>query len=134
MPALFLYFMKTFRNYRGSFYGVTFYPFGRIVKAKQKDKSFKYYYQIRVALTERLIEVASSRKKIFGLNKYTVSFLSIIFNAIWIPFIIIAYPVKMYFEGGYNFVRDSCWVQNVRFFNWTNIILLIALMVALFLA
>mgnify|MGYP006940548418 CR=1 FL=1 len=126
--------MKIFRNHRGSFYGVTFYPFGRIVKAKQKDKSFKYYYQIRVALTKRLIEVARCRKKIFGLNKYTVSFLSIIFNAVWIPFIIIAYPIKMYFEGGYNFVRDSSWVQNVRFFNWANIIILIALTVALFLA
>lgn len=124
--------MKTIRNRRGSFYGKTFYPFGRIVKAKQKDKSFKYYYQINVALSDALIDVMSSRKKVFGLNKYTVSLLSIIFNALWIPFIIIAYPIKMYFEGGYNFIKDSNWIQNVRFFNWLNLIFLFILLIYIF--
>lgn len=51
----------------------------------------------------------------------------VIFNLLWIPFRLMTFIPIMYFDGAKNFILDGVWYQNVRFFNWSNIVIIIIL-------
>ena len=103
----------------------------RVYNVKLKGKSI-YKYQFRIYDKYRTVKESENKSKLW--NRYTLSALTVIIGIICIPIAAILYLPYIYFDGGYYFIIDSSWVQNVRFFNWANIILIIALTVALFLA
>ena len=100
-----------------------------------KDKNSKYYYYLNSPCSsnigDRLIYNSKSKSTIF--NKYTLTLLGIIFTilqyTIIYPILAIIYPVYMYMEGAYNFIRNKTWAQHERFFNWCNIVIILTLII-----
>ena len=121
--------MQKFKNHHHKIFGYKSKLF-RVYNVKLKGKSI-YKYQFRNYDKYRTVKESENKSKLW--NRYTLSALTIIIGVVFIPCFIILYFPYQYFEGGYNFIVDSAWVHNVRFFNWINIILLIALMLVLFL-
>ena len=64
-------------------------------------------------------------KRIRFLNRYVIYTITFLFNTIGVPLLFLCYYPYAYFDGARNFIKDGAWYQNVRFFNWVNLILLI---------
>lgn len=104
--------------------------FWRILKNNSKGL---YVYGIFDFSIRSFRVIYSGKKKMKLITPTILTFVCIIFNLLWIPFILISFFPFKYFEGGRNFIRDTAWYQNVRFFNWVNIFLIIILIVLLIL-
>ena len=104
--------------------------FWRILKNNNKGL---YVYGIFDFSIRSFRIIYSGKKKIKLITPTILTFVCIIFNLLWIPFILIMFFPFKYFEGGRNFIRDTAWYQNVRFFNWVNIFSIIALIIILIL-
>ena len=110
----------------------TMVGFGNIFWRILKNNNKGLYVYGFFDFTIRSFRVLYSEKKKMKLITPTIlTFVCIIFNLLWIPLILISYFPFKYFEGGRNFIRDTAWYQNVRFFNWVNIFLIIILIVLL---
>jgi len=68
-------------------------------------------------------------KKVKFLNKYAMYIITIVFNIIIIPILFILYFPMCYFDGAKNFIKDTAWYENVKFFNWVNFILSIVYLI-----
>lgn len=125
--------MKILKNYQRNIFGVKHKLFTVIFN----DKTKQYCYYINALGTENvgdcLIHKNKEKSKLF--NKYTMPIIGMFWTLFtytlkW-PFAIISAPFWMYYDGGRNFIRDTAWYQNVRFFNWANIVIIIALVLIL---
>ncbi len=122
--------MKILKNYQRSIYGVKYIFFTVIFNGKTKQ----YCYYVNALGTknvgDNLILKKSTKSKL--LNKYTMPIIGLIYTVytytLKYPIAAIIMPFYRYFDGCKNFIRDRAWQNNVRFFNWANIVLLIALM------
>jgi len=127
--------MKTLKNSQKTICGVESTLFA-IVK-NQKTNKYCYYISApwSTNIGDRMIYKSKSKSKI--LNKYSLSFIGIIYTLficiIYYPLIAVIIPIYMYFDGFRNFVRDRMWAQNERYFNWCNIFIIAGLIVWLFL-
>lgn len=126
--------MKTFRNRinRGCSVKFPLFAVGKFIEKNQYD------YFIRTSKNiwfKEWIHIYSSKgKKVRFLNRITLPVISILFNAfvvtpLFIAFLLVGVWVYNYFDGCRNFVRNKAWVQNVRYFNWCNIVLLLVFVV-----
>ena len=121
--------MKILKNYKRSIYGVKYKFFTVIFNGETKQ----YCYYVNALGTDNigdnLIYKNKNKSKFF--NKCSMLIIGILYTAYvytikW-PSSIIAAPFYMYFDGGRNFIRNRAWQNNVMFFNWSNIIIIIAL-------
>lgn len=93
----------------------------RIIRNTDKNT---YSYGFRILFMDyKVLYSGSGKLKI--LNPFTLSLIFCIVNLLWVPFITIAFLPYRYFDGARNFIRNTAWYQNVRFFNWVNIALIL---------
>lgn len=112
--------IRQLQNSRKTMFGFGNFIF-RIIRNTDKKT---YSYGFRVLFVDyRVLYSGSGKIKI--LNPFTLSLIFCIVNLLWVPFITIAFLPYMYFDGARNFIRDTAWYQNVRFFNWVNIVLIL---------
>ena len=112
----------------------TMVGFGNIFWRILKNNSKGLYVYGFFDFTIRSFRVLYSGKKKFKIiNPTILTFICIIFNLLWIPLILILYLPYRYFDGGRNFIKDGCCYNNVGFFGWVNIFLIIILIVLLIL-
>lgn len=123
--------MKRLHNYEMSIYG-----FKRSLYTVIKNtKTNNYYYYLNAFITsnEGDVMIWKNHKKSVLLNSFSLPVLGFIYSmytfTIKWPFAIILAPLYMYFDGCKNFVRDRAWQNNVRFFNWTNILIIVVLLI-----
>lgn len=100
----------------------------------RNQKTNNYCYYLNCFFTDNVGDVMiwKHSKKSILLTKYTLPIIGFIYSMYvyslkW-PFVIILTPFYMYFDGGRNFVRDRIWQNNVIFFNWSNIVIIIILL------
>lgn len=111
------------KNYRKTMVGFSSL-FWRIIR--NTDKNI-YSYGFRDFAAGEYRVLYSGEHKIKFLTPLLISIICIVFNLIWIPFLIITFGPYSYFEGFKNWITDSAWINNVRFFNWVNFLLVIIL-------
>ena len=121
--------MKTLKNYQKNIFGVKHKLFTVIFN--KKTKQFCYYTNALWTTNVGDCLFYRSKTKSKLLNKVTLTIVGLfytiyVYTLKW-PIIILSAPFLMYFDGCRNFIRDRAWQNNVRFFNWTNIVLIIAL-------
>lgn len=121
--------MKILKNYQKTIFGVKYKLFTVIFN--NKTKQYCYYTNALGTsnISDCCIYKSKSKSKIF--NKHTLTTIGLFYTIYtytfkW-TFAIILAPFWMYFDGCRNFIRDRAWQNNVRFFNWSNIILIITL-------
>lgn len=121
--------MKRLHNFEMSIYGFK----RRLYTVIKNTKTNNYYYYLNAFITDNEGDVMiwKSPKKSVLLNRFSLPVLGFIYSLYtfsfkW-PFAIISAPFYMYFDGCRNFVRDRAWQNNVRFFNWANIVIVIIL-------
>ena len=102
--------------------------FWRILKNNRKGL---YVYGFRDFTTRSFRVLYSGETKLKIITPLFLTIACLVFNIVWIPFIIITYFPFKYFDGGRNFIRDTAWYNNVRFFNWVNIVVILLLIVFL---
>lgn len=121
--------MKRLYNYEMSIYGFK----RRLYTVIKNTKTNNYYYYLNAFITsnEGDVMIWKNPKKSVLLNRFTLPVLGFIYSlytfSIKWPFAIISAPFYMYFDGCRNFVRNRAWQNNVRFFNWANIVIVIIL-------
>lgn len=98
--------------------------FFRIIR--HTDKNI-YAYGFRIVFVGYRV-LYSGKNKLKVLNSFSLTIIFLIVNLIWIPTITILFFPYRYLDGARNFIRDTAWYQNVRFFNWINFILIIILL------
>jgi hypothetical protein len=122
--------MKILKNHSKIIFGVKHKLFTLIFNTKTK----KYYYYVNALGTKKigdcLIYKSKEKSKLF--NKYTMRLIGLFYTAYsytlkW-PFMIITTPFLMYLEGCKNFIQNRVWQDNVRFFHWVNIVIIIVLL------
>lgn len=122
--------MKALKNYEKTIAGVKHRLFTVI---KNQNKSYFYYY-LNGAFTQKAgdVMIYRSQSKSKLLNKYTLSFLGVIYSLlkylVFLPGIFILYPVINYINGCKNFLKNRANITDVRFFNWVNILAMLALL------
>lgn len=89
-----------------------------------KNSKGIYFYEFVDFSSMKYVQCYKGKKTIF-LNRYVIYLITFLFNTIGIPLLFLCYYPFAYFEGASNFIKDTAWYQNVRFFNWVNFILLI---------
>ena len=121
--------MKILKNYTKSIFGMKY----RFFTVIYNGKTSQYCYYLNAIWTKNVgdILIFKSKTKSHILNKYTLTLLGGIYTLylylLNYPITVILLPFYMYYEGCKNFVRNSAWVDNVRYFNWVNIVIMIAL-------
>lgn len=123
--------MKVFRDkYRG-ICNVQF----RLFAIVKKTATGRYYYLIRsnTAIWSEWQQLYSG-KKVKALNKYTLPIICVLFNVIVLPIFYITWIgviewIYQYFDGMRNFVRNTAWYQNVRYFTWVTMLALVIMIV-----
>jgi hypothetical protein len=121
--------MKILKNYQRSIYGVKYNLFTVIFNGKTKQ----YCYYANALCTKNVGDtmIYKSKSKSILLNKYTMPVIGILYTIykylIKYPFAAISLPFYMYFDGCRNFIRNTAWYNNVRYFNWANIVIIITL-------
>ena len=122
-----LFRIKKLKNYEKTVCGFD-NRFFRILRNTKKDYYFYGFYDF--VFEEYRTLHKGIKLPITGLQ---ITIWCIIFNLLWIPFRLTTFIPIMYFDGARNFIRDTAWCQNVRFFNWINFIaLIIVICVTLF--
>lgn len=121
--------MKRLQNYQKTICGFKRRLY-TVIK-NQKTNNYCYYLNAFITVDQGDVMIWKSSKKSFWLTKYTLPVLGFIyslytFSLKWL-FVIISAPFYMYFDGCRNFVRDRSWQNNVRFFNWSNVVIIIIL-------
>jgi len=121
--------MKILKAYKQSIFGVKYKLF--TVFFDNKTKQYCYYTNALGTGNVGDCCIYKSKTKSSFLNKYSLSIIGIFYTVYvytfkW-PFAIISAPFYMYFDGCRNFVKDRAWQNNVRFFNWANIAIIIIL-------
>jgi len=91
-----------------------------------------YRYQIVMHSFNRYVTIYKGNYKCKLLNRYLLTIISFILDVISYPIIEIAKIIFNYFEGGYRFIINSSLVTGVRFFNWINIFIIIALSIIIY--
>lgn len=121
--------MKILKAYKQSIFGVKYKLFTVIFDNKTKQ----YCYYTNALGTSNVGDclIFKNKEKSKFFNKYTLPIIGVFYTIYtytfkWL-FAIISAPFWMYFDGCRNFIRDRAWQNNVRFFNWINIVLIIAL-------
>lgn len=116
-----LFRVKKIKNYQKTVCG-----FGnRFFQIIRNTKNDYYFYGFYDFIFEEYRTLHKGIKlPITGLQ---ITIWCIIFNLLWIPFRLISLIPLLYFDGARNFIVDSAWYQNVRFFNWINFLALIIL-------
>lgn len=75
--------------------------------------------------------IRKSKSKSWLLNKLTLAVFGFIYTIfyylVWQPMSIPFFIVYNYYDGAKNFFRNGMWVQNVRYFNWCNIVIIFVL-------
>jgi len=121
--------MKILKNYKKKIFGVKYKLFTVIFNGNTKQ----YCYYTNALGTSNvgdyMIYKNKEKSKLF--NKYTMTIIGMFYTIYtytlkW-AFAIISVPFWMYFDGCRNFIRAKAWQNNVRFFNWANIAIIIAL-------
>lgn len=72
--------------------------------------------------------IYKSKRKPSKSKKHLLTFYSLGLNiVIWMKFVfrVLIYPIETYVVGGINFFKDSVWMDGVRFFNWTNFVIML---------
>ena len=105
-------------------------PFFRVYKACGTVEI--YVYQFRLFLADRYVTIHKGSKQTL-LNKFTLSFMTLLVNIFFVPVVVVSYYPFQYFEGAFHFFKDSCCINGVRFFNFVNIAIIVLLSVLLFL-
>jgi len=122
--------MKRLQNYQKSICGFKRRLY-TVIK-NQKTNNYCYYLNAFITDNEGDVMIWKSSEKSLLLNKYTLPAFGFIYSlytfTIKWPFAIIIAPLYMYFDGCKNFVRNRAWQNNVRFFNWVNIIIIVVLL------
>lgn len=125
-------FLELFKTHKLKNYRKTMVGFGslfwRIVRRVDKDV---YAYGFRDFTIGEYRLLYSGKHKLKLLTPLVLSNIGIMFNLFWIPFVVITYLPYSYFEGAKNWITDSAWINNVRFFNWVNLILVVVLTITL---
>jgi len=121
--------MKRLQNYQKSICG--FKRSLYTVIKNQTTKKYCYYLNILKSDYEGDVLIFKSINKSVFLNKFTLPVLGFIYNIyaflLKLPIALIYFPFSMYFDGCKNFIHDRAWQNNVRFFNWSNIVIIIVL-------
>ena len=121
--------MQILREVNGKFYGIKRTLYTVIFSRKRK----KYCYYLNAYNTKNLGDtmISKSANKSMYLNKYTLPILGLLYTiyqyTLKVSLVILYVPLFMYFDGCRNFMRDKSWYQNVRYFNWINILIIIFL-------
>jgi hypothetical protein len=127
--------MKILKNHEKTKCGIK-YPLFTIIR-NQKSLNYCYYINIPWSSNAGDSLIFKSKTRLKLLNKYVLSFIGILYVVITIiiiyPLTIVLYPIYMYFDGLKNFVRNNAWAQNEKYFNWSNIVIIIGLIVWLIL-
>ena len=121
--------MKFFKDKRQKVVGFQT-PLFRVYKACGTVEI--YVYQFRLFLADRYVTIHKGSKQML-LNKFTLPFLTLFVNLLFIPAVVISYYPFQYFKGGVRFFKNSHYINGIRFFNYVNIAIIIALSVLLFL-
>lgn len=98
--------------------------FWRILKNTNKDL---YVYSFCDFTIRSFRVLYSGKTKIKIITPTVLTIVCLIFNLLWIPFILIIYFPYKYFDGGRNFIKDGVCYDNVGFFGWVNIFIIIIL-------
>lgn len=123
--------MKILKNYKKSICGVKYSFFAILFDGK------KYWYYLNYLGSSKIGDclIYKNYKKNKILNKHVLNTLGVIYTLLIYPFkwpiAFVTAPFFMYFDGCRNFIKDGAWQNNVRFFNWANIVFVIALLLAL---
>lgn len=121
LAVAFFFKVRKFSNYDKYYFGFH-NVFFRIGKNSKKGHYVYLFFDFTTFSFRQLHK--GIKLPITGLQ---ITIWCIIFNLLWIPFRLITFIPLMYLDGGRNFIVDSDWYQNVRFFNWINFIALIIL-------
>jgi len=98
--------------------------FFRIIKNVKEDY---YFYGFFDFTTKEYRQLHKGIK--IPINGLQITIWCIFFNLIWVPFVFITFIPFAYFDGAKNFIKNSVWYANVRFFNWCNILILLIFIV-----
>jgi len=126
--------MKVLKNYQKTVCGIRYNLFTIIF-----SKKAGYSYYLNKPWSEKAGDCLILKTKIKSktLNRYTLSLMGIMYTlfiyTLRYPIVIMLYPFSMYFEGGYNFIKDGFMADYVRLFGWVNIVLIVGLIVCLIL-
>lgn len=125
--------MKVLKNYQKTTCGLSFSNVWRILKCNTKKESY-YLYQIKDLLSdEHTFTLYRCKHKIFIFNRLSMPIFMVLYNILFYFLVISIYLPKRYFNGGYWFIRNTSWYQDVVFFGWANIFIIISLLIFIFL-
>lgn len=99
--------------------------FFKILRNTKKDH-YAYYFYDFVHDSNRLLHQGV---KIKILTPFLITVWCVVFNILVFPISVTTYVPIRYFNGAKNFIKDSAWYQDVRFFSWVNFILLICALI-----
>jgi len=123
LAVAFLFKTKKLCNYEKNVFGYQ-NSFFRILRNTKKD----YYYYGFFDISSQKYLQAHKGVKLKAIKPWMLSVFSVIFSILTPIPLFISFVIHSYFDGGKNFIKDGAWYQNVRFFNRTNIVLLIILL------
>lgn len=123
---------ELFKTHKLKNYNKTMVGFGSLfwrISRNTDKKTYAYGFRDFTLGEYRLLY--SGEVKLKFLTPAVITFFCIIFNLFWIPFVVVTFIPYKYIEGGKNYITDSAWINNVRFFNWANIFIIIILTILL---
>ena len=97
---------------------------------KDGEGSYHYFlmdWDYSVPFFRWKLLVSKTKSKVY--NKVTLTILGWLLNVLLYRILVvplaIALPFVLYYKGAKNFFTNSVWVDNVKFFHYTNIVLLV---------
>lgn len=113
--------------------GIQYKMFAILYNTELERYSYYFRMPLEKKFASRLFYVSKKRSRF--LNKYTLSILCAIYILLELlvisPLQLILLPLYRYLDGGRNFIRNKAWAQNIRFFHWANIIIILVLIILL---
>jgi hypothetical protein len=97
-----------------------------------KNSKGVYFYEFSDLFSKEYRQFYNGKRLKF-INRYFIYLITTLYNIIGIPLLFLCYYPFAYFEGCKNFIKDTGWYENVKFFNWINFILLIILLIRMLL-
>ncbi|MBV5282178.1 MAG: hypothetical protein JZU53_07050 [Paludibacter sp.] len=126
--------MKRFKNRQKTACGLSFMNnTWRVIRIDDNENKYYIYQVLSILDLNTLFRVYKGKKRLWGLNRVTMPTIMVLVNILVVTFVLLSYFPYRYFNGGYNFVRDTSWYNNVQFFNWSNIVFIIILGISLLL-
>lgn len=117
--------MKTIRFRKGN---IRVVGFENLFVSYGKNVYSKYRLEIKTPFHGIAIPLWYNKKKPYFRNISLIALLVIPFVPPVMIGAVIGTLIAMYVDGAINFIKDGACVNNIRFFGWTNIVIILLLL------